>query len=226
MIQFNLLPDVKVASIKANRLKRIMMIVSVLVIIFSIAIVILSYSFVAVQKRHVGNLDKDITRLIAEIESIPELENILTVQNQLRSLPQLYAGRPAVNRLPQYLDQTTPTKVSLSRLSVDFSTSSFNIVGRADSLETVNLYVDTLKQTFFKVGKDGTPAQAFTGVVLSSFGRDDKGAGFTIAFTFDPLIFDNSQDISLVIGSAAQTRDQAEGADSDLFQEETTEGAQ
>src|SRR5687768_13026732 len=108
MIQFNLLPDVKIAYIRTKRLKRLMLVSSVVAIIVSVVLILFMISFVTVQKRHVGNLDKDIDRLIAEIESIPELDKILTVQNQLNALPALYAGRPAVTRLPSYLDQTTP----------------------------------------------------------------------------------------------------------------------
>lgn len=91
----------------------------------------------------------------------------------------------------------------------------------------MNLYVETLKNAQYKVGKDGALASAFSDVVLSGFGRDDKGAGFTITLKFDPLIFDGTQEVSLAVGDAAtETRDQNEGQDSDLFQESPTGGEQ
>ncbi len=226
MIQFNMLPQVKIDYIKTKRLKRAVIAGSVAFAGLSIAIVLVTLSLSAVQKRHLSNLDKDIKKLTAELESIPDLSKMLSVQNQLNTLPTLYAGRPAVKRLPGYLDQTTPSgTIGLNRVTVDFSTSKLEVAGTGKSLEEVNRYVDTLKFTSYRVGDVAETTPAFTDVVLGTFGRDDKGASFTITLTFNPAIFDQSQDIQLVIPQIVTTRSQVESQTTNLFND-TSPGVQ
>lgn len=207
MIQFNLLPDVKVQYIKTRRLKRIMLLVSFVAASASALLLFLAFSYTAVQKRHLTNLDADINRMEAEFQSNTELTRILSVQNQLNALPALYDGRPAVDRLPDYLDQTTPNGIRISSLTIDFSTSAVVISGKASSLELVNSYVDTLKFTAFKTNEEGsTPLNAFSAIVLTQFTRNDTEAGFTISFLFDPIIFDNTKQVELLVPSLVTTR--------------------
>ncbi len=215
MIQFNLLPDVKVQHIKSQKMKRTVTLVSFISVGVSIGILIIMFSYSAVQKQHIKNLDADIAALTAELQTNEELNKILSVQNQLNSLPALYDGRPAADRLTTYLDQTTPVDVGLGRLSLDFSTSTIEMSGTATSLEQVNAYVDTLKFTTFVPEEGAEPVAAFTNVVLTQFGRDDKEASFTISLTFDPRIFDATLDVELIVPSTVTTRAQA--TPSDLF---------
>lgn len=207
MIQFNLLPDVKVQYMKTKQLKRVMLLASLLVTAVSVLFLFLTFSYTAFQKRHLSNLDTDITKLVGEFESNTELTKILSVQNQLSALPALYDGRPAVDRLPGYLEQTTPNGVSIRRLMIDFSTSAVEIIGQADRLEQVNAYVDTLKYTSYKTNDEGAvPASAFSGVILTQFSRDVQEASFTINLTFDPMIFNNTKQVELTIPNLTTTR--------------------
>lgn len=208
MIQFNLLPDVKVQHIKTQKMKRVVTLVSIAAIGVSVGVLVILFSYTAVQKQHISNLDKDIASLEAELKSNDELNKILSVQNQLYSLPALYDGRPAVDRLPGFLDQTTPADVGLGQMVIDFSTSTIQMSGTATSLEAVNAHVDTLKFTTFVPEEGADKVAAFTGVVLSEFGRSDTEASFTIQFSFDPQIFDATRDIELQVPNTVTTRAQ------------------
>lgn len=215
MIQFNLLPDIKIEHIKSQRMKRLVIVVAVALIGLSVGILVLMFSYSAVQKKHVENLDRDIDSLTAELESNDELTKILSVQNQLNSLPDLYSGRPAADRLTTFIDQTTPAGVGLGRLSIDFSTNSIQFTGTAASLGAVNQHIDTLKFTKFTIDEDTTEQPAFSDVVLTQFGRDDNEANFSISLVFDPQIFDATKDIALKVPNVVTTRAQDQG--SDLF---------
>ncbi len=214
MIQFNLLPDIKLEYIKMQRLKRVVVLISIVAVAFSAGLLILLLSFSAVQKQHISNQDADIARLRSELEDTPDLTRILSIQNQLNTLPELYNGRPAVNRLPTFLDQTTPNGVGLSRLTLDFSNSTIELTGRAPTLEMVNAYVDTLKYTTIKkdAGEE-SETSAFSGVVLNTFGRGVEGANFTISLSFDPYIFDISQEVELTVPNLVTTRAQVPSPD-------------
>lgn len=224
MVQFNLLPDVKVQYLKTRRLKRVIILVAFAATALSVLILFLTFSYSTVQKRHLDNLDKDIKQMIGEFESNTELTKILSVQNQLDALPELYNGRPAVDRLPGYLEQTTPNGVSINRLAIDFSTSAVMISGQADTLEQVNSYVDTLKFTAFKTDEEGSqPTTAFTGVVLTQFSRDSEEASFTISLTFEPAIFDNTQQVELLVPSLTTTRARTDSIE-ELFVDDMNQG--
>jgi hypothetical protein len=214
MLQLNLLPDIKTEFIKGQKLKRTVMVISILAAGVAVGLVILTASLLAIQKKHLSNLDKNIAKLTSEFESTPNLEEILSVQSQLVSLPELYNGRPAVDRLPGYLDQTTPSIVRLNNLVVDFATSTIEISGTGDTLEAVNNYVDTIKYTTYKAEVESAESlNAFKDVVLSEFGRDDEAATFTIMFVFDPNIFDITQKIQLTVPNLVTTRAQAPSAE-------------
>lgn len=219
MIQFNLLPDVKIEFIRTQRTKRMVILGALGLAGLSIGLLLVMVSYSAVQDRHIGNLDKDIKSITEELESNEELTSILSVQNQLQSLPALYNGRPAASRLPQYLDQTTPTGVGIGRLIIDFSANSMEIAGTAPTLEAINNYIDTLKFTTFKAGDEsGSENNAFTGVVLSEFGRDDSEATFVVTLIFNPQIFDATKSIELTVPNKVTTRAQAPAASTpDLF---------
>lgn len=210
MIQFNLLPDVKVSFIKTKRTKRMVVVMAVAVCAVSVGLLFVLFSFVAVQKQHVSNLDQDIKSLTKELEETPDLTRILSIQNQLNTLPALYDGRPAADRLPGYIDQTTPVGIRINEFSQDYSTSTIEILGEADSLELVNSFADTLKYTKYKQSGEETAAtNAFTKVVLSEFARDKDKASFTLSFNFDPVIFDITKSVELIVPNLVTTRAQA-----------------
>jgi hypothetical protein len=220
-IQFNLLPTVKLDYIKAQRTKRQVILISSLVAGFVFGIFLLLFITVNVlQKQHLSNLNKDIGQQTAKLEGINDLSKILTVQNQLKTLPGLHEQKPAASRVFGYISQITPNDVSMSNASVDFSTQTITIVGTAKDFNAINKYVDTIKFTNYSVeGTDGTK-KAFSDVVLSNFNRDDKTASYQVTFKFDPIIFDNTQKVTLSVPSIISTRSETEKPAA-LFQQST-----
>lgn len=207
MIQFNLLPDIKLEYLRAQRTKRLVMVVSsavsaVALVIFIALLIDVSF----VQKTHMSNLSDDIERTAKDLEGTSDIDKILTVQNQLNSLPGLHEQKPAVKRIFPYIQEVTPTEASIATLNLDFDNTVMTITGAADTLNTVNKFVDTLKFTEYSVGEDGEKTRAFSQVVLTSFGRADKGASYTINLAFDPVIFDNTESIKLTVPNIVTTR--------------------
>jgi hypothetical protein len=204
MIQFNLLPDVKLEYIKAARTKRLVISISALVIAAVIGLVgLISLSVLVLQKRHLNNLNNDIATYRQELEDTGDLNKILTVQNQLNSLPGLHQQKPASSRIFSYIGQLTPEAVSISRMQVDFLESTMHITGQVENdreaLKNVNLFVDTLKFTKYKAGQDGEEANAFSSVVLSNTSRTRTTASYEITLSFDPQIFNINEDIRLLV---------------------------
>jgi hypothetical protein len=219
MMQFNLLPDVKVAFIKAKKAKRLVTVTAALSVAASLALLAIMWSATIYQKHHISDLNKDIQTYESTLIGTSDLAKILTIQNQLNSLPSLYAQRPVSSLLYGYIQATTPDKVSIIKMNVDFAESNFVIQGSADSLETVNKYIDTLKFTTYTIDDSTEKIDAFSGVVLKSFNRDSKIATFTINFNFDKNIFDSSKTVKLDVPKTITTRSETglPGNDSGVF---------
>lgn len=218
MIQFNLLPDVKLEYIKTRRTKRTVITVAGLVAAVSLGMLVLLFVVVNVmQKQHLSNLNRDIKRDIAKLEQVPDLDKVLTIQNQLGSLPGLHDSKPVSSRFFGYLKQLTPTSATISASKVDFAAGVITVSGSADSLSTVNKYVDTLKFTDFTQTGSEDKKKAFSEVVLSSFGKGEKEVTYQIAAKFDPLIFSGQTEVKLVVPSIVSTRSTTEKP-TDLFQ--------
>lgn len=212
MIQFNLLPDVKIEYLRARRQKHLVVLASTVTIIASVAIIVILVGIVFVlQKKTIADLSRDIDTAASQLEATPDLTKMLTVQNQLGALTALHEQKPVVARLFTYIAQSTPNEVTISKLNVDFEQNTMTIEGSVTSLERINKYVDSLK--FAKYTTKSAPddqREAFSSVVLSSFGRDSEGASYTITFMFDPVIFSEQEEVTLTVPNIITTRSQTE----------------
>ena len=210
MVQFNLLPDVKLEYIKAERTKRFVTFVSMIIGVIALGLLCLSMIIVyVVQKQMIRSLDSTIQQSNQKLSSIKDVDKILTVQNQLSTLTSLHESKPAVSRVFSYVQQTTPSKVNLNKLSLDFATSSITLGGTASSLDDVKNYADALKAATYVVA-DGPSQKAFSDVVLTSFSKNDKDTTFTITSKFASDLFDITKDVKLSTSSA--------GANNSVFQ--------
>jgi Tfp pilus assembly protein PilN len=225
MIELNLLPDVKMEYIKAQNLRRMAFTISALVAVVSIVLLGSLISVNQLQKKHLRDLTGDISKESAELKNKPQINKILTVQNQLNSLTDLHSTKPAAYNLFNYLYQVTPSNVSISSLHTDFAQYTINVTGSTETLSDVNKYIDTLKFTTYKTG-DGQKSLAFGNVVLAAFGLTGsaqagaKPASFTINLSYDPKIFDITQDIELTVPTKTTTRSSVDNP-TDLFQAAT-----
>jgi Tfp pilus assembly protein PilN len=207
-VQFNLLPDVKLEFNRAQRAKRLVYGVSMLAAGTVLAIVVISFLIVNVlQRQLISSANNDIKTYSSKLKSIPDLEKVLTIQNQLKSLPSLHTGKHVTSRIYTFLPQVTPAKVFIGQVTLDADGGTMSINGTADSVASVNTFVDTLKFTNAVIGGDNNNKKpAFTNVVLSSIGRTEKNASYTIDTNFDSSLFDGSQNVTLDVPKEVTTR--------------------
>jgi len=204
MIQFNLLPDVKLQFVRAQRMKRLVTLGSIAVSVVSlVALGFMLFTVKVVQGKSLSDLNKDIASSSQQLKDVPDLNKILTVQNQLNTLTGMHDSKIAAQRIFSYVNQVTPPTAAISSLSVDFDAKTMSIGGQAPSLDVINVYADTLKATKFTV--DGQTKAAFSDVVLSSFSRDKDRASYTLTLNYDETIFSNTQDVKLTIPTGAES---------------------
>ncbi len=224
MIQFNLLPDVKLEFIRAQRIKRLVILVAVMAGSAALGgFLLLVFLVNVIQKTHINNLSDDIKTYSKQLQEKPEIDKVLTVQNQLNSLPALHDEKAVTSRLAGFIQQLTPAEASINRLSFNFAHNTGLISGSANSLETVNKFADTLKFTEFNTEDGQQTGRAFSTVVLTNFSRDSEDTMYELAFSFDPVIFDSASSVSLTVPQIISTRSETEKPDP-LFQSLNTEG--
>jgi hypothetical protein len=208
MIQFNLLPDVKLEYIKTRRTKR--MVISVALIASGVALCIFLLLLVTVdffQKKNISDLSDDIKTNASKLENTKDINKILTIQNQLIQLPKMHDDKAVASRTFGFIQQITPSQATISDLKIDYNAHTISIVGAAPSLTVVNTFTDTLKFTKYLTA-DGTSKNlpAFSSVVLSSFSRDSNAAHFTITANYDQNIFTNTTNVTLTVPDISTTR--------------------
>jgi Tfp pilus assembly protein PilN len=220
MIQINLLPSIKAEYVKAQRTKRTVITVSIIAIGVSLGIVgILASIAYGAQNLQLSNLQKDIEKSEQNIKAVPDLDKILTIQNQLVALTPLHDAKPVMSRLFTYLQQTTPDSVTLEKYSIKNDELTWTVDGEASSIELINKYVDTLKFTEIATTQEGQePTRAFSEVVLSSFAKSQDGYTYSIAFKFNDQLFSSGNpDIKLVVPNIVTTRSQTQLPTGSIF---------
>jgi hypothetical protein len=222
MVQFNLLPDVKLAYIKAERQKQIVLSVSVILSMSAIVLFVLLFSYSSViQKKSINDLSADISSSGQDLTSTKDLSKILTIQNQIDKLNTLHDNKVITTRAFDYLQKMTPTDLNIELLNIDYAANTLEASGQVSSLQVLNTYADTLKFTTFTAtdmsGAKAEKQNAFSNVVLSSFTTDETGVKYTIQASFDPRIFDVKQKVVLEIPNRITSRSVTEKPGS-LFQ--------
>ena len=221
-VQFNLLPDVKLEFQQQQHAKKVVYGLSTLAVAVCVGIFVLSFLVVNVlQAKLLSDANSNINKYTKQLQAIPNLDKVLTIQNQLNSLPRLHQQKHVTSRLFDYLPQITPTKVNIGKISFDTTASTLELDGTADTVESVNKFVDTLKFTTYSTQGKNTKKNAFNKVVLTKVDRDDKGASYTINTSFDPALFDASQNVTLVVPSETTTRSVLNTPDTTLFNGQT-----
>jgi len=191
-VQFNLLPESKLAYNRNQKTKRLVYTIAGAVSIASIVIFVLMLLWVdGVQKKMLSDSGKNVDTASQHLKAL-NIEKIITVQSQLQALPALHQNKHITSRIFTYLPKVTPNNVTINRLDLDLVKNTMTIAGTTDSQQTVNTFIDTLKYATFKVGSQSSPAPAFTQVVESGFSLSSGNVSYTVDMQFDPKLFSNS----------------------------------
>ena len=197
-IQFNLLPDVKLEYEQAKSNQKRVTTIAATASAICFGLFLLSFLTVGgLQHKQLSDADKKITETNSKIKAIPDIQTILTVQDQLNALPNLDAQKHIMSRLFDYLPKLSPPNSGINDLTLDTAGNTLSVSGAANSVQTVNTFVDTLKAATYSVGSSKASLPAFNNVILGSINRDTSGSTYTITAGFDQALFNASQVVSL-----------------------------
>ena len=199
MIQFNLLPDVKLNYVKTKRLKHTIILISIIVSGVSLAILILLFTLVdVVQKNNLASLNTKINNGVSTVQATPHLNDILTLQSQLEQINTLHKNEVVANRLIGIVGQITPVNANINQVSVSFVATTgsksipnqITLTGTAPDLQTLSEFVDIMKLCTYQTSTNSTPKLAFTDVTTGNISYSPTGTtSVSITATFDPILF-------------------------------------
>lgn len=236
MIELNLLPDVKREFVRAQRLRRQIIALMIFVSLVATGLVVLIALYVYGAQLALGAvLDSNIQNKAEELAQVEDLDNYLTIQNQLAALPELHDGKMIYSRLFDYLpvlNPATPNEIRLSQLNVEQETGSITIVGNAVDYRAVTVFENTLQNAQLSFNEYGSEEQRSEPLVqnvsidevgLSEDVNGNRVVTFRATVDMNPAAFDRNNENTQVSVPNRNTTQSAQGVPLQVFGDSTSQ---
>jgi hypothetical protein len=143
-VRINLLPDIRLAKIRARHIRQLAFGIATLTSGLAIGIVVVLVIITTAQQLQIAGLNKSIHDKQSELAGKSDLQEIATLQQHLNSLPTLYSDRPSIVAFFAAVQKVTPTELSLNK--VDFTQlATIQATGNARSMATVDKLVKAMQ---------------------------------------------------------------------------------
>lgn len=236
MIEINLVPDVKQELLRAQKVRNAVISLSVVVSIIAVGIVVLLAVWIfLVQGVRGFTLDKTIDDRGKKLASVEDIENTLTIQNQLAKLQTMHEDKSIQSRVfdvLQTVNPPAPNDVRVTSLEVDAEEKTVTIQAQAKGgFAALEVFKKTLAATTVKYTQDGegqtVPLAADISDADRSFGEDANGAKvlrFTLSFTYPDELFSNTVDsVTIQAPTKSNVTDSYLGVPQSLFVQKATD---
>lgn len=198
MIQLNLLPDLKKEFIKSQKTKGLVITIAVLTTAGAISLSVLLFVYVTFgQQLQITLATDSIDKKSTELAAIKDINQYLTIQNQLASLDQLHADKANYSRLFSFLNilnPSPPNNINLNNAQVLTADKAVVFTGTTGSYEALNVFVDTLKNAEVSYRPNGeTPTvkePMFIQVLMQDSGLAKVNNNTVVSFTVKALYSD------------------------------------
>lgn len=192
MIGLNLLPDVKKEFLTAQRSRNMVISVSIITMVAALVLTGLLAAFVyGGQALSVQNLSDQIEDNQAVLQQKPDIDQYLTVQNQLGSLESLHAQKSIYSRVFDYLQKLNPTapdNMTVTAISLDKATNIISMQGTTADFRSLDVVKSTLEnaQLTYRANETDNETSLFTTVTLvtASLSQDSQTQGSFVSFDF------------------------------------------
>ncbi len=136
MIQINLVPDVKLELISAQRHRNIVVSTSIVAMIAAGVVVVILGAVIGGQKFTQNLVTNNIVQADEEFRGMEDIEKTVTVQNQLQSIQSTHDQKTMTSRVFDLLAEAsakgTENSVSLTSFSIDTESSTISLLAQTD----------------------------------------------------------------------------------------------
>lgn len=231
MIEINLVPDVKQELIRAQRVRSVVISMTILVGIVAVGIVAILVAWIFIVQSTRGMMtDKTIKNEYAKLASVEDLDNSLTIQNQLGLLPKLHGEKRVHARMFDLLttiNPAAPNDVTISRFVINEEDETITIEAQAvGGYPAFEVFKKTIAATQFQYLDDDNKQEVQPLAMSISDGERSYGenAGgekvlrFMLTFEYnDKLFAPYLKDASIVGPDRANVTDSNLGIPKSLF---------
>ncbi len=180
-IEINLLPDVRLNRLKEQHMRKLASTAMILVASVCGGLLLLGWVITQGENLRIQSLTHDIVNKQKQISSTPHLSDILTTQQGLTSLAELYQHRVYLSTFFGILQKISPKDVSISSLTLAEG-NVITISGKAKDYLTASRLARAMEVSGVSIDRDNSPSaqNEFTGVELSGLTSSQAGQ---VAFT-------------------------------------------
>lgn len=165
MIQINLIPDVKLELVRAQRNRNLVISVATLASAVTIGLVILTAIYVfGVQFAREKLVDTSIDERYTTLKEIDDIGKMVTIQNQLAQIDQTHSNKPLTSRIFSLLAvasaKGTDNSVSITTFDVNKSEETITLTAKTDKkgFEAAEIFkknIEALKVDYRTYDEDG-----------------------------------------------------------------------
>lgn len=135
--EINLVPEVKMQMIKAQKVRNLVLFLCILVSSVAAGAVVILFGIKSGQDIVMANQDKRLETMSAKLNEYNELDSLITIQGQLDNIDQIIAQKKVLSRVFGALGVMLPQgadSVRLSLLNVNLENGLVRMEGQADAL--------------------------------------------------------------------------------------------
>lgn len=211
MIEINLVPDVKQELIKAQRVRASVISIAILVGLAAVGVVVLLAVWVfAIQTARGVLTDNTIKTESEKLSSVEDIDDTLTIQNQLSKLPAMHDSKSIDSRLFDILTTINPPEpntVAITNVALDSEAKTIKLEAQArNGYPALEVFKKTIAATRFQFTEDGEKQSVQLADQMSdsdrSYGEDASGAKvlrFTLTFVYPEQLFSRTAKDALIV---------------------------
>ncbi|MFZ2544514.1 MAG: hypothetical protein WAW80_00890 [Candidatus Saccharimonadales bacterium] len=216
MIEINLIPDVKQDLIGARKIRNLVVSGSIVAgLVFLGIVVLMAFYLFGVQTFRSTQADNAITEKSDKLKQVPDLGNMLTIQNQLTNISKLHDEKNINSRIFEILTTINPVKpnqVSFSLVRIDAENHNIHIDGQASNgFVAADVFKKTIQATTFNYENEGKSENDTLAKTASlsdlSYGEDSTGVRvirFSIDFEYSDKLFATSSKNVVIVRPGRQ----------------------
>ena len=203
MIEINLIPDVKQEYLKAQSLRAKVVSISVLVSLVALGTIAFLAAYIGTQAVRDAYAEQSIKDEYAKLmKDNPDLDNIVTIQNQLANVTALNDKKQITSRILEVLSAINPAEpndVKMTAVTLDPADNTLSVEATAkNGFEAADIFKKTIlntQVTYTANDKESTvPLTDTVDLGEVSYGTDSQGAKvlrFTLSFEYASKLLSN-----------------------------------
>lgn len=203
MIEINLIPDVKREFIHAQKMRNVAIATSILIGAIAAGVVIVLGLLLGAQALHESIARGQVKDQFKQLQSIDNIDNVLTIQNQLSKISSINDKKTIDSRLFDVLaaiSPSAPNDIKISNVQLNPADKMLTIEGSAaNGFAATETFRKTILNTKLESMADGqtttVPLSEEVTMGETSYGEGADGSKvlrFTLSFVYPDGLFDNT----------------------------------